>query len=212
MKNRGKIAVDRRKILKVTGAAGIGGLGTTKGVRGEVSGTKETAKFVEMNVSFRYDSPTITPSDEYTPLEFYSIKNNKLTFAAAKEPVLKKFAENESVVRFNGYHNIPNDFSSREYDTLGISPNNRLSNKKGILLAGSVSVPSIQTKMENNNLLVKSEQKVLEVPPEDSGSLDLEPVKAESRTGEIVEAVPMILANNHGELDVSSDKILGGGA
>lgn len=207
-----KIAVDRRKILKVTGAAGIAGVGTTKNVSGETPETKETATFIEMNVTFKIDSPSVSSSDHHTAVEFYSIEQGELLFAAVEESDLKIFAENKSVVRFNGYHNIPTDFSSREYETLVTDPNVRLTNRRGLPLAGSVSVPAIQTKMENNTLLVKTGQKEMELQPGDSESLNLNSVEAELRGGETVEATPVIVANNHGELDVVGDKIVRGGA
>lgn len=200
--------IPRRKVLQLTSAAGATSFGVTSATATNETEEKLTdITFVEIGISFNY-SDSISENEQNDPLEYYRIRENELIFLAITKENIKKFVENEGIVRYNQFHSMPARLSRQRHSSIGSALNERLRRTGGVVLSEPVSTPPIQIENSGGNLIVSVKQNEVQVDRHTIESINLDTVETLTDNKQMVEAQPKVTVMNHGELDVYAENIL----
>lgn len=200
----------RRRVLQATGITGLAGFGVSVGAAKESTEAEaENVVFAELGVSFNY-SANVTQDDQYDPVSFYRVTEDKLTFTAVKESDLKIFQDTDGVILQDGYYSLPVRLTRKKFTALTTNLNKRLRPAGGVLLSEPVHTPALRVENIDGEIMVSLGKNTTRVEPGTSETIDLGAVSSVTREGQSLEATAEATVSNHGYLDVFADTIVRG--
>lgn len=227
--NNERSTANRREILKRAGI-GVGAFSVGSQTITDVgrAGPSEedlteigSVQLVEMGI--KYQSETLTPISHTDQLTFHEIDKDEklLRHIVVSEKDLKLVENNSAIYYYNGFGKIPSDMinEGREQKVIPLELNERYDPTKTARLSEEHQIPNIAIRQlsEDKSLKIISENNETIVPPDSTRQLRLEQrsVKAitrdnspSDRSSHDIE--PMIVVENHGQLDVKAVQIQGG--